>query len=199
MNKIYFFLLVIILSITSCTTKPDTASTQTAQDIVSEEVISTTDEVYKISVINADLPSPRKEMQATLNEAAIVVNYGSPSVKGRAILGSLIPYDKIWRAGANEATTFETSTALKIQGQELPAGKYGLFIEAVENNDWTVIFNSVHEQWGAYDYDKTKDVLRINATTEMRNVLSETMDFVIEGNNLVLKWDRVVLPVAISL
>src|SRR5688572_23547752 len=70
------------------------------------------------------MASPRDSVKTRVGEAHITVNYGSPSVKGRTIWGKLVPYDKVWRTGANEATTFSTDQALSVEGKELPAGKY---------------------------------------------------------------------------
>ena len=86
-------------------------------------------------------PSPPETASGTVAGATITINYSSPSVKGRKIWGGLVPYDKVWRAGANEATTFETNKSIKIEGKELPAGKYSLFATPGEN-EWTVILNS---------------------------------------------------------
>jgi len=68
--------------------------------------------------------SPAETVSGKINGATITIKYGSPSVKGRAIWGALVPYDKVWRAGANDATTFETDKTITIEGKQLPAGKY---------------------------------------------------------------------------
>src|SRR6185437_4669611 len=85
-------------------------------------------------------PSPPETATGTVGGASISINYSSPSVKGRKIWGGLVPYDKVWRAGANEATIFETNKAIKIEGKDLPAGKYSLFATPGEN-EWTIILN----------------------------------------------------------
>ena len=72
-------------------------------------------------------PSPPAEASAKVGGTMVTINYSQPSVKSRKIWGELVPYDKVWRTGANEATTFEVSTDVKIEGKTLPAGKYGLF------------------------------------------------------------------------
>lgn len=106
--------------------------------------------------------SPPAKVEQTVSDADIVIDYSQPSVKGRDIYGDLVPYGEVWRTGANEATTFETDKDLEIQGKTLPAGKYALFTIPGED-EWTIIFNEEHEQWGAYDYDASKDVLRVTA------------------------------------
>lgn len=94
--------------------------------------------------------------------ATITINYSQPSVKGRTIGKDLEPLPgKVWRTGANKATVFETDKAVKVEGQDLPAGKYGLFTIA-DGNKWTIIFNKTWDQWGAFDYDAKKDALRVS-------------------------------------
>ncbi|MDP4131765.1 MAG: DUF2911 domain-containing protein, partial [Bacteroidota bacterium] len=78
-------------------------------------------------------PSPPETATGTVGGASISINYSSPSVKGRKIWGGLVPYDKVWRAGANEATIFETDKAIEVEGKNLPAGKYSLFAKPGEN------------------------------------------------------------------
>ena len=113
-----------------------------------------------------DLPrkSPKASASYTIGLTDITINYGSPAVNEREIWGALEPYDKVWRAGANEATTMEFSTDIMIENQKLAAGKYSFFIIPKEGEDvkWTVIFNKVSDQWGAYDYDESQDALRVD-------------------------------------
>ncbi len=128
-------------------------------------------------------PSPPAIATATLPGGATVsINYNQPSVKGRTIGKDLEPMKgKIWRTGANEATTFETSKEVKINGAVLPAGKYALFTIS-DDKSWTVIFNKAADQWGAYDYDKTKDALRVEAKATAADKFSEKLTFTI-GNS----------------
>ena len=85
--------------------------------------------------------SPPQEVAGKVREANIAIHYSCPSVKGRVIWGALVPYDTVWRAGANEATTFETDKDIKVEGKLLPAGKYSFFLLPRENAAWTAIFN----------------------------------------------------------
>jgi hypothetical protein len=133
-------------------------------------------------------PSPPAEAHAQIGDKAISVNYSSPAVKGRTIWGDLVPYGKVWRTGANEATVFETSGDLVINGQKLPAGKYGLFTIPGEK-EWTIIFNSVWEQWGAFKYDASKDVLRIKANPVKSGAFNERMKFEISDHVVTLLWE----------
>ncbi len=134
-------------------------------------------------------PSPLVEVQGQLEEATIEIQYSSPAVKGRTVWGDLVPYGKVWRTGANEATIFETDKDLVIQGEVLPAGKYALFTIPGET-EWTWIFNEVWEQWGAFKYDQEKDVLRVTAVPQPSPVFYERMTFMIEENAVSLLWEN---------
>ncbi|GLR20007.1 hypothetical protein GCM10007940_46230 [Portibacter lacus] len=132
--------------------------------------------------------SPPMEATGTVGEANIKVNYSAPSAKGRAIWGELVPYGKIWRAGANEATTFETDKDLSIDGKKLAAGKYSVFL-LPNDGEWTFVFNSISDQWGAYQYDEAKDVLRVVATPEKMKEKSELLAYKVADDKLWIMWD----------
>lgn len=141
-------------------------------------------------------PSPPVEVKGIVNGVNITINYSSPSVKGRTVWGDLVPYDKVWRTGANEATTFETDGELTIQGKKLPAGKYALFTIPGES-EWTWIFNSVWEQWGAYKYDEAQDVLRIKSGTEKSSVFNERFVFFITEDGVSIAWENLVVKLKV--
>jgi hypothetical protein len=144
----------------------------------------------------ADRPSPPAQVTGTVGDATISVSYSSPAVKERAIWGDLVPYNKVWRTGANEATVFETSADITINGSSLPAGKYSLFTVPGEET-WTVIFNSDPDQWGSYKYDNAKDVLRVEVTPGEAS-FKERLEFAIEVNEVVFMWERLRLPLVIK-
>ncbi len=137
-------------------------------------------------------PSPPAEVQAVIDSAKVAIYYSTPSVKGREIWGGLVPYDKVWRTGANEATVFETDKDLMINGSKLTAGKYGLFTIPGEK-EWTFIFNSVWDQWGAFKYDPNMDVLRIVVPSEPSPVFHERMVFDIIDNQVILSWENLMV------
>ncbi len=112
--------------------------------------------------------SPYAEVMQRIHTTDVKMTYHRPGVKGREIWGALVPYDseKPWRAGANNATTFSANKDVKIEGKVLPAGTYSFYIDVNENEKWTVIFNKVADTWGSYDYDSSKDALRINVKPE---------------------------------
>lgn len=127
----------------------------------------------------------------------VKINYGSPSVKGRQVWGALVPYNQVWRAGANEATTINFSGDVKIEGKTLPAGKYAFFVIPTEN-DWTVIFNKTAGQWGAYSYDEKQDALRVTVKPRKAAAFSERLVYSLTGDAIVLKWENLEVPVGLK-
>jgi len=147
-------------------------------------------------------PSPPATATLTTGDLTITIDYSSPGVKGRKILGNLIPDGEIWRLGANEATTFEVNKDVKINGKKLAAGKYAMF-STQDGGDWTFIFNSVAEQWGAYKYDKSKDVLRVEATPRKSAEMVERMAFTINETrngtaDVVFNWENVEVDLKVA-
>lgn len=126
-----------------------------------------------------DLPrkSPKSSISYTVGLTEITINYSSPSVKKRNLWGSLVPYDKVWRAGANEATTIAFSTDVKIENKELAAGKYSFFLIPKAEGKWTAIFNKEADQWGHYNYDETEDALRVDVTVKTAKVNEERLTY----------------------
>jgi hypothetical protein len=154
--------------------------------------------LFVVNVIGAQSkPTSTKEtLTGKVNEAIITVNYGSPSVNGRKIWGELVPFDKIWRAGANDATTFETDKDLTVEGAKLPAGKYSFFI-IPNSKECTIIFNKVAKQWGAYKYSQEDDQLRVVVKPLVVRSVSEKLTCEINSNTFNLKWDNWSIPVQI--
>lgn len=108
-------------------------------------------------------PSPPAEVKTTVGRTDVTIDYSRPSLKGREAFGEktpLAPAGEVWRTGANEATTFTVSKPVKINGQALPAGTYGLFT-IPGPTEWTIVFNKTAKQWGAYKYDAKEDALRV--------------------------------------
>ena len=147
-------------------------------------------------------PSPPATATGTVNGATITINYSSPYVKGRKIWGELVPYDKVWRAGANEATLFETSKDIKVEGKTLAAGKYSLYAIPGEK-EWTIIFNSQTGQWGvkmdgSTTEDTAKDVLRVKVKPRKSKSFSERMVYVVDKEGFALDWENLEVPVSVK-
>ncbi len=141
--------------------------------------------------------SPHLGVSGTVAGATISIRYGSPYVKGRKIWGGLEPYGKVYRAGADSATTVTISKDVKVDGKTLPAGKYSFFVIPTEKGKWTVIFNKTAEQWGAFTYDKGKDQLRVMVTPK-KVAKTEQLTYIITKDGFSMNWDEVSIPVWIK-
>jgi Protein of unknown function (DUF2911) len=133
--------------------------------------------------------SPAETVTGKVNGANITIKYGSPSVKGRAIWGALVPFNQVWRAGANDATTFETDKTITIEGKQLPAGKYSFFVIPSENES-ILIFNKEAKQWGAYEYKAGSDQLRVTVKNKKADVLAEKLEYKIMQTRVELVWEN---------
>jgi hypothetical protein len=139
--------------------------------------------------------SPWDTARATIDGATLMVDYGRPSKRGRKIFGGIVPWNEIWRAGANEATQFSTDRALRFGSSELPAGKYSLWIFPTPS-EWTLIINKETDQWGT-DYNQSFDLLRVPlARRDLDGVIEKfTIRMDREGStgNIRFLWDNVQL------
>ncbi len=146
--------------------------------------------------------SPAATATGKIGDATATITYSSPAVKGRKIWGGLVPYDKAWRAGANQATTFETDKAITVEGKELPAGKYSLFLLPGEK-EWQAIFNSENGQWGVKrtgeaNFDPAKNVLTVAVKPVVSTTMNERLLYEVTDKGLVFKWENLEVPLAIK-
>jgi hypothetical protein len=153
----------------------------------------------------ADITLPRVSQKATVMQTVgltdVTINYCRPGVKGRTIWGELVPYDAVWRTGANEATTINFTQAVKINGKPLPAGLYSLHT-IPGKTAWTIIFNKKAEQWGSYEYDSAQDALRIQVEPK-QGAQQEWMslsfpDVSNDAATVELAWEKVRVPFRIE-
>ncbi|SFF03353.1 DUF2911 domain-containing protein [Flavobacterium xueshanense] len=149
--------------------------------------------------INAqEKPTSTKEVvSGKINGATITINYGSPSVRAREIWGKLVPFNQVWRAGANDATTFETDKELTVEGSKLPAGKYSFFI-IPNGKQCTIIFNKESKQWGAYKYKEKEDQLRVTVKQRVAKSKAEKLMYSIINNSISLSWDNWIIPISVK-
>ncbi|MEP0366801.1 MAG: DUF2911 domain-containing protein [Cyclobacteriaceae bacterium] len=142
-------------------------------------------------------PSPPAQATATVDGTTVTIDYSQPSLKGRDLF-KLTESGKVWRTGANEAAWIEVSDDVKVNGKTLKKGKYGFF--TINNkSDWTIIFNEVWDQWGAYDYDPSKDVLRVTADAKTGDTSVEKFTINIDDSGKTsLKWGATVVEFSIS-
>jgi len=131
----------------------------------------------------------------------VAVKYHRPAVKQRTVWGDLVPYDQVWRAGANENTVLSFSTPVTVGGQQLPAGAYGLHVIPTKT-DWTIILNKESTAWGSFFYDQAKDAVRFTARPQPAD-FQEYLAYTFESPGpasvtLTLHWEKVALPIPIA-
>src|SRR5581483_8776484 len=146
--------------------------------------------------------SQAAEVKQRIALTDITVNYHRPLVNGRKIWGGLVPYGKVWRAGANENTTIEFSDPVSVEGKPLDKGTYGLHM--IPNPDsWTVIFSKTNTGWGSYSYDQKDDALRVNVKPKPLDQPEEALEFEFEdlkpdSTAVTLKWEKLAVPFTVS-
>lgn len=151
-----------------------------------------------------DLPreSPAATVSQRIGLTDMEVTYSRPLVKSRKIWGGLVPYDQVWRAGANHNTTLMVSDAFTFAGQAVPAGTYGVHMIPGKET-WTVILSKESGVWGSYTYDQKEDAVRVNVKpieAPMHEALVYSFDEIKEnGATLTLAWEKLAVPVAIGL
>ena len=140
------------------------------------------------AAIAQEKASPAKKAEGTVAGAKITINYSSPAVKGRTIWGDLVPLGQVWRAGADDATTFTTSKDITIQGKKLVAGTYSFFMIPGETES-TMIFNKVAKQWGSYTYDAKEDALRVSVPSQQTSTLEERLVYEVKPDGFEIRWE----------
>ncbi len=153
----------------------------------------------------AQVSVPRESQPAMITQLIgdtnVKISYNRPNIKNRKVWGELVPLGKVWRTGANENTTFEVDRDITVNGQKLPAGKYGL--HTIPNqNEWIVIFSKANADWGSFTYDEKKDALRVTAKPQIAD-FQETMAIGFENIRLntadaVIAWEKVKVPFTID-
>ena len=145
--------------------------------------------------------SPRAETVQTVGLTEISVNYHRPAVNDREIWGAVVPYDQVWRAGANENTLISFGSDVSIEGRPLTAGTYGLhMIPGTE--EWQVIFSKDTTAWGSFSYDEEMDALRVGVKpqeAEFQERLFYTVDDLTnESATLNLRWEKIRVPLRVE-
>jgi hypothetical protein len=151
-----------------------------------------------VARVNAQPPgSPHETVKATIGGASISVEYGRPYMRGRKIMGGLVPYGQVWRTGADAATTLSTSKALVIGGAEVPAGKVTLFTLPAEAG-WKLIINKQTGQ-GGLEYDQAQDLARVDLNRKALSAPVDQLTIAIEasgaGGVLKISWETTELSV----
>src|SRR5438874_3446667 len=147
--------------------------------------------------------SQAAEVKQRIALTDITVKYHRPLVNGRKIWGGLVPYGKVWRAGANENTTIEFSDPVSAEGKPLAKGSYGLHM--IPNQDsWTVIFSKTNTGWGSYSYDQKEDALRVDVKPRPFAENKEALEFDFEdlkptSTAVTMKWEKLGVPFTVSI
>ncbi len=175
--------------------------------------------------IRAPRPSQKASVMQTIGVTDVTITYSRPGVKGRKIWGDppaelaagtatldnqntrpkdmvIVPYGHVWRTGANEATQFEVTDEVFINGQKLPAGSYSLHT-IPGKDEWTIVFNSAANQWGSFNYDEKKDTLRVKAKPERvsdnQEWLMYSFDPVTDNSAQVnIRWEKLRVPFTVE-
>lgn len=173
-------------------------------------------------------PSQKASVMQTIGITDITITYNRPGVKGRKIWGDplpeqtasvkgdatldnqflrpkeavIVPWGHVWRTGANEATTFEITDEVLVNGQKLAAGSYSLHTVPTKD-EWTIVFNSTANQWGSFNYDPAKDTLRIKAKPQWVNENQEWLQFSIDpvadnSARVNIRWEKINVPFTVE-
>ncbi len=146
-------------------------------------------------------PSQHAVLTQTVGLTDITIDYSRPGVKGRQIWGGLVPYGKVWRTGANDATTIAFSDDVTIDGKPLPKGTYSLHTIPGQS-EWTVIFNKVAKQWGSFSYKEGEDALRLTVKPHAAP-MTEWMEFDVpalsaDNATIELRWEKIAVPFTVG-
>jgi tetratricopeptide (TPR) repeat protein len=150
-----------------------------------------------------DLPrdSQHSMVRQRIGITDITITYSRPLVKGRTIWGKLVPYNEVWRTGANENTTITFADPVSIEGKPLPKGVYALFAIPGEN-EWTIIFSKTHTAWGSFTYKEADDALRVTVkpqASEAHEALTYDFDDVKTDSAVAtLRWEKLAVPFKID-
>lgn len=164
-------------------------------------VIASPFEAQTTVLLDLPLESQRAQITQKIGITNISITYYRPRAKGRKIWGWLEPYGRVWRAGANENTTFEVSDPVSIEGKPLPKGIYGLHMIPGER-EWIVIFSKRANSWGSFTYDPAEDALRVTVkpqATDMHDTLTYDFDDPMPDSvSVTMRWEKVAVPFKIA-
>lgn len=151
--------------------------------------------------IKMPAPSPHQALKQDFALSYIAIDYSRPGVKGRTIFGDLVPYGKVWRTGANAVTTIEFGENVKVEGHDVPAGKYAVYTIPGEN-EWTIIFNNDVKNWGT-EYKGGDDFLRF--TVPSYQISEQVETFTIQVDSITntsavvyILWDHTYVPFRVT-
>src|SRR6185437_9823361 len=177
--------------------------------ILSLAVASLTPLASRSQITTPRVPSPAAAVSQTIGISTVTVNYSRPSVKGRQVWGTLVPYgwnkqgfglgnDAPWRAGANENTVLHLSHDAKVEGHTVPAGDYGLFFVINKDNTGVVVLSKDYRSWGSFFYDPQHDEMRadisLRAIPETELLTYDFQNVTKNSAELVCNWEKMQFP-----
>jgi hypothetical protein len=194
-----FLLLCSLIWLISCNDKPGSNSTDTS---LTSQVSESLEGVIINKQVETDTikKSIRAFVKGKIGEANITITYHSPAVRGRIIWGGLVPYNQVWVTGAHMATTIQFDSALEMNGNKVPAGKYALFtIPAKEK--WTIILNQNWQQHLTDEYDAALDVLRFEVTPQQLPGPQERLRYYFDeaAGAIIMDWEHIRIDLPVSL
>jgi hypothetical protein len=145
--------------------------------------------------------SPLAIASMLYKDAYVKITYSKPQKRGREIFGKLVPYDKVWRTGANEATELTITHDIQINNTVIKAGTYSIF-SIPQKDQWTIIINDDVGLWGAYNYNASLDILRFNVPVKPSDKFYESFTIIFNQKNdladLLILWDRIYISIPIK-
>lgn len=185
--KKLLILLVLPVLIFSCKNEPKQSEDEEHTNHI--EAVESKEETKK------PILSPHTSAMAMIGDTNIHIDYSSPGVRDRIIFGGLVGYETVWQAGAHNATWLETNKDLVIDGQTLPAGKYGFFV-IPSKKDWTVMINKNWNQHGKDDYDAKDDVIKFSVTPTISDAITEHLEYNVKEvskteGSISMAWEKV--------
>lgn len=162
--------------------------------------------LFSVQYLSAQIEQPSLSPKLTTTQkvglATITLEYGQPSVKGRKIFGSLIPYGKLWRTGANASTKITTNKEIKIANHTVPAGTYGLY-SIPNKKEWTIILHKNSKLWGSGGYKQENDLIRFTVPVIKTKDIRETFyigfeNFTIDGATMFINWENALVKIPVT-
>lgn len=142
------------------------------------------------------MKSPAATATGTIDGVNITINYSQPAVRGRKVMGELVPFGKVWRTGANATTSIEFSDAVKIDGKSVAKGKYGLYT-IPGKDEWTIMINK-DIKWGSDEYTEKQDVVRVKSKPAKTAALVESFTISVEKDLVVMRWENTEVSFKVS-
>ena len=153
-----------------------------------KNLLLTTVVILSFATIGCSQKSPKREAKGKVNGVSVEIVYSSPSARGRTIMGELVPYNKVWRTGANAATTIEINKDAKFEGNSVAAGKYSLYT-IPGKKEWTIIINRKTGQSGT-EYDESSDAIRFKVKPEKTDAFVESFVISVEKKGVKMAWEN---------